>query len=191
MYPVHNYGTKRSYSIDGKEIISVAFFDEQGIQCQTTFGWLETGTPDTSKIKDVTALELEKTPKRKLNPDFKEMYIQRQPFIAKGTVMLGAGATNEGYLLYLPYLKDDWMVGKTTEINGIYQSEYMIYHNPKTGYIITTHICEKLVDENVKFVERIAVLLKPMGIRKDTLNSIYLIENRQEIEQLIRDFNKE
>jgi hypothetical protein len=189
MYPVHTKGASRVYSIDGKEIISVAFFDEHGIVAQTTFGWLETGDPDSTYRKDVEALELEKTPKRKLKPEFSEMYIQQQPFIARGEVAIGGTVKNTGYILYLPYLKDDWMVGKQTEISGIYQSEYIIYHNPKNGYIITTYNGGKQIKENVDFVERIAILLKPMGIRENTLNSIYIIENRQEIEKLIRDFH--
>jgi len=190
MYPVYTKGASRVYTIDGKEIISVAFFDEQGIQCQTKFGWLEIGEPNSTYRKDVSALELEKTPVRKLKPDYSDMYIQRQPFISKGVVTLGGGAKNTGYILYLPFLKDNWMCGKKTEESGIHQSEYMIYHNPTTGYIITTFIGSKPVQENVDFVKRIAVLLKPMGIREDTLNSIYLIENRKEIEQLIKDFHK-
>ena len=143
MYPVHTKGASRVYFIDGKEIISVAFFDEHGIVCQTTFGWLETGEPGSTYRKDVSALELEKTPKRKLKPEFSEMYIQRQPFIARGEVTIGGTCKNNGYILHLPYQKDDWMIGKKTEINGIYQSEYTIHHNPKTGYIITTFVSNK------------------------------------------------
>ena len=50
---IYNNGAWRYYSIDGKEIINIAFYDRNGIVVQTERGWLETGDPAATHRTDV------------------------------------------------------------------------------------------------------------------------------------------
>lgn len=187
-HSIYNHGSWRYYSIEGKEIVSVAFFNQDGIVVQTRSGWLEKGDPATTYRKDVNPLVLERTPMRKIKPNFASLYRERQPFYIHD---LQRYSIPSGYVLYLPFIPEDWTV-KTECINqGTVRSKYLVYSHNKEQYYISHFVSSEPIPENVDFVKRVRELFKLAVYQDNAISDLSIIENRAKINELIKNFQSD
>jgi hypothetical protein len=188
-YKVFRHGSWNYYSIDRKEIVSIAFFNQDGIVVQTEQGWLQRGDPKYTYREDLASISLEKEPVRKLKTDFQGMFAKKQPFYVYGKfVSHRCHCHKEGYILFIPFITDDWRVTTENIDHATTREEYTIYVHKKEGYIIYVPNGSTLIEDNITFIRNVRELFKLAVYSDNAISDISIIENRAKIIELIRDF---
>jgi len=187
-FNIYPHGSWRYYGINGKEIISIAFFNQDGIVVQTEQGWLEKGKLGATYTTDVKPLVIEKVPMRKLKPNFPGLYATKQPFYAKGEILIKRCVHENGYILYLPYIPEDWTV--TTEYfdYATTRGEFTRYVHKNEGYIISVYQGSIPIEDNVNFVKKVRELFELAVYNKSEISDSSIIKNRAEIIEKIKNF---
>jgi hypothetical protein len=185
---------RRRYIIDGKEIIGIAFYNREGIVIQTDRGWLERadrgwleqGNPASIRRTDVNPLVLVVKPVRKNKVDYPKLYAVGKVFYAKGKIPYNVIMHEVGYILYIPYIPEDWAVKRGYVLHSTTRSEYKSYVHKKEGYVIRVKTGETPIEDNVVFVKRVRELFKLGVLVERDIYDVELIKNREQIITLIR-----
>jgi hypothetical protein len=189
-FTIHRQGSWRYYGIDGKKIISIAFFNRDGIVVQTEQGWLEKGGKYITAHKDdVNPLIIEKEPIRKLKPNFQELYDNKQPFYAIGNILIKGCVHENGYILYLPYIPEEWSVSTEYWEHATEKGEYCRYVHKTGGYVIHVYIKSIPIEDNVNFVKKVREIFELAIYNKRDISDSSIIENRKKITELIEGFS--
>lgn len=190
-FTIYRHGSWNYYSIDGKQIISIAFFNEKGIVVQTEQGWLKKGGESiTSHKTNVNALVIEKEPVRKLKLNFPGLYENKQPAYSLGNILIKGCVHERGYILYLPYIPEDWSVTFEYWTHATEKGEYVRYVHLKEGYVIYVYVRSIPIEDNVNFVKKVRELFELAVYNKNDISDISIIEKRAKITELIEGFPK-
>jgi hypothetical protein len=187
-YEIRNRGCSRRYEIDGKEIISVAFYNEQGIVMQTDHGWLEKCEPNSTYQRDVNPLVLDKMPIRKMKADFAAMYALKQPFYTKGKVVRKYWESDIGYILYIPYITNHWSATFEYSDHGASRSEFCRYSHQIEGYKISIYVRDIPLVENAEFIRKVREIFELAVYHKNEISDSSIIENKERIIESIKRF---
>jgi hypothetical protein len=183
-FPLYNHGFLRTYSIEGKELINIAFFNENEVVVQTGRGWIEKNNPAVSYTTDVNPFVLDKVPTRKVKVNFAGMYALKQPFYVKETF-----DGRNGYILYVPFIPGDWTVSTTYTDQATTRSEYTEYDHKKEKYHISVYKGSTPIEDNVNFVNKVRDLFKLAVYHDNDISDMSIIENRETIIDKIKNFN--
>jgi hypothetical protein len=186
-FKVFRHGSWNYYSIDRKEIISIAFFDQEGIVVQTKQGWLQRGDPKYTHREDLPLITLEKEPVRKLKIDFQEMYAKKQPFYAIGKYVC-KDYRNDGYILYIPFIPEDWIVTPEHYDHATTREHYNQYVHKKENYIINEYSGSTPIEGNLAFIKNVREIFKLAVYSDNAISDSSIIENREKIIDLIKNF---
>lgn len=179
---VKTAGSWNYYRIDGKNIISIAFYDAQGIKVQSRSGILETA--GYSSIRQFT---LNKPPVRKLKVDLAALYSTRQPFIYNDKTTY-AGVTNYGYVLYIPFEPADWTTEEKFIETGDHADKYVDWANEKIGCNISVYVGSFTINENKEFIDKVRKIAKLFVYEDRAISDTSIIKHRKEIEESIKTF---
>ena len=185
MYEIRSEGYTRSYKIDGKQIISIAFYDETGIKVNTQLGWISKIAPYET---DINPLVVDKSPVRKLKLNFPKMYADKTVAYANGTVKIGNCYNETGYILYLPYIPSEWTATFDYRVNGGTKSESVIHTNQEKGYTIRTYVREIPITENQEFIQKVRDLIKLAVYDDHAVSDLSIIKNQDKIKEAIKSF---
>jgi hypothetical protein len=175
----------RPYSLCGKELNNIIYFNENGKVLETGHGWMEKVEPNSSVEKDVKRFNILKMPIRKVKPNFSELYAQKQPFYmtAKRDYR-----SETRYDLYVPFIPEEWSTVTETSEWIDHTSEYARHIHRKEGYTIVTWVKNIPIESNVAFIAQVRELFK-LGVHSDNnISDHSIISNRVQINEAIKNF---
>jgi hypothetical protein len=134
-------------------------------------------------------LVIEKEPIRRIKPDFPGLYKTKQPFYAKGNILIKGCVHESGYILYLPYIPADWSVTFEYWVHATERGEYVRYVHQKEGYVIHVYVRSIPIEDNVNFVKKVRELFELAVYHKNEISDSSIIEKRAKITELIESFS--
>ena len=175
------------YVVGKYRISSIHFFDENGIVCETDWGYLENNKNyvhqriPSFEIKNQETIKL----KRKLNFNTKEAFL----FGSKRDWDKTLTAK-----LYIPFIKEDWEIVEVWETNisdPSYDDLWRKYHHKESNALIKVKISQRETEEK-QYVDNLTEIMRLTHYDKENMKISQndMVNNKEKILELMKEILK-